>query len=87
MGTVLRALLNSCRRPAIRFGLVRDTRGRFRDPRFVSFMSQNNRKALDTDVHDAVLRGRKAVRTFLKLALFGGGAWVVLESAKALSMF
>lgn len=87
MSAVLRALLNFCHRPAIRNGLVRDPRGRFRDPRFVSFMSQNNRKTLDTDVQDAVLRGRKVVRTFLKLALFGGGAWIVLESAKALSMF
>jgi hypothetical protein len=87
MSAVLRALLHLCHRPAIRFGLVRDPRGRFRDPRFVSFMASTNRKSLDTDVHDAVLRGRKLVRNVFKLALLGGGAWVVLESAKALSMF
>lgn len=84
---MLRALLNLCHRPAIRFGLVRDPRGKFRDPRFVSFMAQGNRKALDTDLHDAVLRGRKLVRTLFKFALAGGCAWVVLESAKALSVF
>lgn len=84
---VLRFLLNLCHRPAVRFGLRRDPRGRFRDPRFVSFMTQSNHKALDTDFHDAVLRGRKWMRHLLRLALFGGGAWVVLESAKALSMF
>ena len=33
---VLRFLLNLCHRPAIRFGLLRDPRGRFREPRFVS---------------------------------------------------
>ena len=87
MSAVLRFLLNRCHRPAIRFGLVRDPRGRFRDPRFVSFMAQTNRRACDTDVHDAVLRGRKLMRNVLKLSLIGGGAWVVLESAKALSMF
>ena len=87
MRTVLRFLLNLCHRPAIRFGLGRDSRGRFRDPRFVSFMASSNRKALDTDRHDTVLRGRKAMRNLLKFALIGGGAWVVLESAKALSMF
>ena len=80
-------LLNLCHRPAVRFGLRRDPRGRFRDPRFVSFLSQTNRKALDTDVHDAILRGRRLLRNLLVLALASGGAWVVLESAKALSVF
>mgnify|MGYP001161859666 FL=1 len=84
---MLRALLNLCHRPAIRFGLVRDPRGRFRDPRFVSFMAASNRKALDTDLHDAVLRGRKMIRNLFRFALVGGVAWVVLESAKALSVF
>lgn len=87
MQSVLRFLLNLCHRPAIRFGLRRDPRGRFRDPRFVSFMAQSNQKALDTDFHDAVLRGRKLMRHVFRLALVGAGAWVVLESAKALSVF
>lgn len=87
IGHVLRVLLNLCHRPAVRFGLRRDPRGRFRDPRFVSFMTQSNRKALDTDLHDAVLRGRKLMRHAFRLALVGGSAWVVLESAKALSVF
>ena len=84
---MFRALLNLCHRPAVRFGLRRDPRGRFRDPRFVSFLTQSNRKALDTDLHDAVLRGRRLMRNVLMLALAGGGAWVAIESAKALSMF
>ena len=87
MSAVLRFLLNLCHRPAIRFGLVRDPRGRFRDPRFASFMAQGNRMSRDSDRQDTVLRGRKLVRNLLKLSLIGGGAWVVLESAKALSMF
>ena len=84
---MLRVLLNLCHRPAVRFGLKRDPRGRFRDPRFASFIAESNRKPLDTDFHDAVLRGRKFVRNVFKLAVAGGCAWVVLESAKALSMF
>ena len=84
---MLRFLLNLCHRPALRFGLRRDPRGRFRDPRFVSFLAQSNRKALDTDLHDTVLRGRKIMRNVFRLALAGGCAWVVLESAKALSIF
>ena len=50
-------------------------------------MAQSNRKALDTDLHDTVLRGRKLMRNVFRLALAGGCAWIVLESAKALSVF
>jgi hypothetical protein len=87
MRVVFRFLLNLCHRPAIRFGLRRDQRGRFRDPRFASFMSQTNGRRLDTDLHDAVLKGRKLMKNLLRLSVAIGGAWVVLESAKALSVF
>ncbi len=87
MRSVLRALLNFCHRPTLRSGMARDRRGKFRDPRFVSFMASSNRKSLDTDLHDTMLRGRKWMRTALKFALAGGAAWIVLESAKALSVF
>jgi hypothetical protein len=80
-------LKNFFHRPAIRFGLSRDSRGKFRDPRFVSFISQSNRKTLNTDFQDAVLQGRKLVRYALVAVLVCGGAWVVLESAHALSSF
>ena len=87
MRAVLRVLLNLCHRPALRFGLRNDTRGRFRDPRFASFMGQSNRTRMNTDMFDAVLRGRKLMKNLFRLALVGGGAWVALESAKALSVF
>ncbi len=84
---MLRWLLNLCRRPTLRFGMRQDRRGRFRDPRFVSFIVQNNRRSLNTDLQDAVLQGRKLFRRVLILATAAGGAWVLIESAKALSMF
>ena len=84
---MFRVLLNLCHRPAVRFGLRRDPRGRFRDPRFASFMAETNRKGHDTDYHDTLLRGRKLMRNLLALAVASGGAWVLLESAKALSVF
>lgn len=84
---MLRALLHLRRRPAIRLGLRRDPRGRFRDPRFVSFIADCNRKPLDTDFHDAVLRGRRMALNLFRLGLAVGCAWVVLESARALSVF
>jgi hypothetical protein len=72
--------------PAARWGLARDP-GRFRDPRFVSFLVQNNRRTVDTHVQDAVLRGRRLAKQALFVAVAAGGAWFVLESAKALSAF
>jgi hypothetical protein len=80
-------LKNLLHRPALRFGVAKDARGRFRDPRFVSFIAQNNRKTLNTDFQDAVLQGRKLARYALVAGLCLAGAWIVLESAHALSMF
>lgn len=87
MSSVWRVLQHLFHRPAIRLGLVREPRGPCRNPRFVSFLAQSNRKALDTDFHDAVLRGRKLVRQVLVVLLAGGCAWIALESARALSVF
>jgi hypothetical protein len=84
MPTLVRNLLH---RPAIRFGMAKDPRGRFRDPRFLSFISESNRKAVNTDFKDAVLKARKFFRYALIAAIAGGGAWVVLQSAHALSTF
>jgi hypothetical protein len=84
---VLRALRNFFHRPAIRMGMPKDSRGSMRHPRFVSFMAQNNRTKLDTNFHDTVIRGRRLLRHALVLIVAGGCAWVVLESAKAISVF
>ncbi len=74
-------------RPALRLGLMRDARGPCHNARFVSFLAQSNRKRLDTNFHDTVLRGRKFVRQLLVALLLGGCAWVALESARALTVF
>jgi hypothetical protein len=84
---MLRPLLRLFRRPALRFGLERDSRSPLRDPRFASFLADTNRKSLNTDFQDAVLRGRRLVRQLLVLGLVGLGAWVLMESARALSVF
>jgi hypothetical protein len=68
--------------------MARDSRGRFRNPRFVSFIAQNNRRSLiDTQLQDAILRGRKLFKQALVLGLVAAGAWVAVESAKAITMF
>ena len=86
MPCVVRALLNLFRRPPIRFGLRHDPRSQYRNPRFASFLAQSNRKS-NTDRHDAVLHGRKLLRQAFVLLLLAGGAWVAVESARALTLF
>ncbi len=84
---MFRFLANLLRRPAIRFGMARDARRPLRDPRFASFLAHNNRQTLDSRFHESVLRGRRLVRQGLYLLIGAGCAWVVIESAKALTMF
>ena len=84
---MLRVLSKICSRPGGRPSLRSDSQARFHHPQFVSFMAQNNRRRTDPNLHDAVLRGRKLVKNLFRFALAGGGAWVVLESARALSVF
>lgn len=82
-----RALSIFFHRPAIKPGLARDAGGRFRNPRFVSFLAANNRRTIDTNLQDAMLRGRKVMKQVLVVALAAGAAWFVVESARAFSVF
>ena len=84
---MLRALKSLFHHRVHRMAMARDSRSRFRDPRFVSFLSANNRKTLNTDFQDAILRGRRVFKHVLVLVLIAGTAWVMLESAKAVSLF
>lgn len=78
-------------RPPIRMGRVDNTlirTTRLRNAQFVSFMSQSDVfSACSTDRYDAKLRRRKFMKAGLLLATVGAVAWVILESARAISMF
>ncbi|MBL9203270.1 MAG: hypothetical protein JNL39_22375 [Opitutaceae bacterium] len=50
-------------------------------------MAQQNRRRFDTDLRDAALQGRRMMKLALWFALLGGGAWVAVESARALAIF
>jgi len=80
-------LKNCFRRPPLRFGLGQDRRSRFRNPCFASFIAHNDPRVRSSDSHDALLRGRRLVRRALLLLVGLGGAWIVIESAKALATF
>ena len=78
-------------RPAIRMGRVDNSliqTTRLRNAQFVSFMSQSDSLApVSTDRYDTRLRRRKWLKLAFALSLAGGLAWVILESAHAISMF
>ena len=84
---MLRVVQHLFHRPAIRLGNLDDGRGICRNARFASFLVESNRKPLDTHFHDTLLRARKLLRQALTVALAGGCAWIVYESARALSVF
>jgi hypothetical protein len=84
---VRRAYKNVLHRPALRLALVEDARGACRNPRFVSFLAQSNRRTLDTPFQDAMVHGRKLMRRIAMISLIGGGTWIAIESIRALSVF
>lgn len=88
---MLRILLSFFRRPPVRMGRVDNARIRrtqIRNAQFVSFFSENNcMSARNSDRHDQRLRRLKLVKSFVILALAAGLAWVVVESARAISIF
>lgn len=87
---MIRSLKRLLHRPAIKLGsLGRKPRtgAQLRNERFVSYLSANNRKRIDTDLQDALLAGRRFARRVAMLAAVAFVAWVVLQSARAIGMF
>ncbi|AHF92285.1 hypothetical protein OpiT1DRAFT_01182 [Opitutaceae bacterium TAV1] len=63
-------------------------RTQIRNAQFISFFSEQKCITVrNSDRHDQRLRRFRIVKTGLVLALAAGLAWVVMESAKAISMF
>jgi len=90
---MLRVVKNWFHRPAIRMGrvdnsLIRTTR--IRNAQFVSFISESGTLRSSSryaDRYERRLRRRKLLKGVFALGLATGAAWVVIESAKALSLF
>jgi len=68
-------------------GLARDRRHTLRNPGFVSFMLDNNRRRLGGGSHERTLLWRRWLRSGVLALLALGIAWIAIESAKALSVF
>lgn len=79
-------------RPAFRADPRLHGRGRNIDTRtqnsqFLSFLQGSGFRRVNPDHYERSLRRRRAVLAVFTWAAVGGLAWVVVESAQALSMF
>jgi hypothetical protein len=89
---MLHALKQLFHRPAIRMGRVDNSRiqtTRLRNAQFVSFFAENGNLGGfgGSDRYESRLRRRRYLKTALAIIVTAGAAWVVIESAQALSMF
>jgi len=77
-------------RPAIRMGSIDNSRIRMthtKNAQFVSYLTETGFRRVNGDRYESSLRRRRLLKRLLWVALIGGGAWVVIESARALSMY
>lgn len=87
---MIRWLMNLLHRPAYRAGgsLHRSGRGsRNVNGQFVSFLQDTGFRRSNPDRYERGLRNRKFALAAIMWASVAGFAWVVVESAQALSLF
>jgi hypothetical protein len=88
---LFRWLKNLFRRPPIQMGRVDNSRihrTRLRNAQFVSFIAESGSlQGWSSDRYESQLRWRKRIKAFLGLCIASGGAWVIIESARALTLF
>lgn len=58
-----------------------------RHAQFASFLEDSGFRRHDVDHYERAVKRRRTAKTFLKLATGAGAIWVVIESAKALTLF
>ena len=88
---VIRVFKNWFHRPMVRFGAIDNTRiatTPIRNSLFISFIAETGcYRARQVDRHEAQMRRRKFAKGLLLIAIGALSAWVIIESAKALTMF
>jgi len=88
---MLRCILNKFRRPAFTTSVLMDRpvyeRTRTKNAQFISFLDESGFRRVDPDRYERSMRRRKTVAYALLWSMVAGFAWVVIESAQALSLF
>ena len=87
---MLRALRHWLYRPAIRMGSVDNSRihtTRTQNAQFISYLVESGFRQVNPDRYETSLRRRRLARYLLVTMVAAGGAWVLIESARALTTF
>jgi hypothetical protein len=89
---MLRCLINLFRRPPVGTSALlhrRDyDRTSTKNAQFVSFLDESGfRRGIDSNKYEASMRRRRVAAYVLLGMMVAGFAWVVIESAQALSIF
>jgi hypothetical protein len=87
---MLRFWIRQLRRPAIKAGSLLHTEvrpTRTKNAQFVSFLAESGFRKVDPDRYEKSLRRRRMAAVAFIWAIVAGFAWVVIESAQALSLF
>ena len=87
---MLRKIRHWFHRPAIRMGPIDNSRirtTRTKNAQFVSYLAESGFRQVNADHYESSLRRRRVVKSLLFWILVAGGAWVLIESARAISMF
>ncbi len=91
MRVLLKILFALTRRPAIGFGLmvnaVRGKKSQVRTAQFIGFLEDSGFRRANPDRHTKLLNRRRAAMNVLFLLLLIGFAWIMMESAHALTLF
>ena len=87
---MLRRLRQLFHRSTIRMGPVDNSRIRVtatKNAQFVSYLVDSGFRQINVDRYESSLRRRRTLRSVFFWLLGAGSAWIVIESAKALSSF
>jgi len=88
---MLRCVLNMIRRPPVASSALLHRRNYDRtstkNVQFVSFLDQSGFRRVDPDKYERSMRRRRVVAYSVLWLMVAGFAWVVIESAQALSIF
>ncbi len=88
---MLRVMINLLRRPTVPQSALlhrRDVdRTSTRNAQFISFLDDSGFRRVDTDRWERRMRRQRLVAYTLLWTMVAGFAWVVIESAQALSLF
>jgi hypothetical protein len=87
---MLRVVRHWFYRPAIRMWSVDNSRihtTQTKNAQFISYLVESGFRQVNGDRYESSLRRRRVVKSLLFWILVAGGAWVLIESARAISMF